>query len=349
MLYIEQMKSGRENLLTVCISTYNRADKLSKNLENWFNLNNDKNNAVKLFVFDNCSTDNTNTICSAYLKKKNFTYIRNKKNVGILGNLEICAERANGKYVWIIGDDDLVKPNAIELVIAIIKKHKDIPLIYVNYSYIEKICTKSENPKNITKEVYVSSSQADGLYKIKHLCTNNENFFTGIYTCIFQNKHAKKAFISYKETPPFSDLKTSAPSSDYVLNNLMKSYGYWVSMPQIAIDLDVSWKAFIPIWVLKIVPEMHDLAISKGASKKEVSFWREYHVKFIYQNLKRLLAEGDTENSKVFDLSKLINQHKKSESFKRVKKKIFLNYIINWLLKKPCARVKPWKVFSYDT
>ena len=342
------MNSSKEKLLTVCVSTYNRADKLASNLKNWINLNNHKINEVELIVCDNCSTDNTNTICNTFLKKNKFTYIRNRQNVGILGNLEICAERANGNFVWIIGDDDLVKPNAIELIVEIIKKHKNIPLIYVNYSYIEQIYKSSENPKKITKEVYVSSSQADGLYKIKNLCTNNENFFTGIYTCIFQNKHAKKAFISYKETPPFSDLKTSAPSSDYVLNNLMNSYGYWVSTPQIAIDLDVSWKAFIPIWVLKIVPEMHDLAKSRGASAKEVSFWREYHVKFIYQNLKRLLAKGNSENSKVFDLSKLINQHKKSESFKRVKKKIFLYYVINWLLKKPCARVKPWKVFSHD-
>jgi glycosyltransferase involved in cell wall biosynthesis len=343
------MNSSKEKLLTVCVSTFNRADKLAKNLLNWFDLNNHKNTEVELIVCDNCSTDNTNTICSDFLSRNKFTYIRNKINVGILGNLEICAERANGKFVWIIGDDDLVKPNAIELVIEIIKKHSDIPLIYVNYSYIEELCKTTDNPKRNAKEVYVSSGQRDGLYAITNLCTNNENFFTGIYTCIFENKHAKKAFVCQNNALPFLDLKTSAPSSFYVLNNLMDSYGYWVSMPQITIDLDVSWKAFIPIWVLKIVPEMHDLAISKGASAKEVSFWREYHVKFIYQNLKRLLADGNSENSKVFDLSRLINQHKKSQSFKRVKKKIILYYIINWILRRPCAGVKPWKVFSYDT
>ena len=340
------MKRSNEKLLTVCISTYNRAEKLSRNLENWFHLDNHEIHEAELIVCDNCSTDNTNTICSTFLKKNKFTYIRNKRNLGILGNLEICAERANGKFVWIIGDDDLVKPNAIELVVGIIKKHKDIPLIYVNYSYIEQICKSNENPKKIAKEVYVSSSQADGLYKIRHLCTNNENFFTGIYTCIFENKHAKKAFVCQNSAQPFSDLKTSAPSSFYVLNNLMDSYGYWVSMPQIAIDLDVSWKAFIPIWVLKIVPEMHDLAISKGSSEQEVIFWREYHVKFIYQNLRRFFKQKDSQYRGVFEFSKLINQYKKSDAFKKIKKKMFLYYVISWILRNENAKMNPWKVFS---
>ena len=342
------MNSSNEKLLTVCVSTYNRAGKLSNNLENWFNLNNHKNNEIELIVCDNCSTDNTNTICNEFLSQNNFTYIRNKINVGILGNLEICAERANGKFVWIIGDDDLVKPNAIELVIGIIRKHSDIPLIYVNYSYIEKIDKTSENPKRIAKEVYVSSGQRDGLYKIANLCTNNENFFTGIYTCIFENKHAKKAFAFQSSALPFSDLKTSAPSSYYILNNLMNSNGYWISMPQIAIDLDVSWKKFIPIWVLKIVPEMHDLAISRGASANEVSFWRDYHVKFIYQNLVRFFEQKNNKYGRIFKLSKLINQYKKSNTFKKIKKRILLYYIRSWVLRNVNAKINPWKVFSNE-
>ena len=110
------MNTSKEKLLTVCVSTYNREDKLTKNLKNWFDLNNHKNSEVELIVCDNCSTDNTNSICNKFLARNKFTYIRNKANVGILGNLEICAERANGKYVGIIGDDDLVKSNAMEFV-----------------------------------------------------------------------------------------------------------------------------------------------------------------------------------------------------------------------------------------
>jgi len=342
------MNTSKEKLLTVCVSTYNRGDKLAKNLKNWFDLNNHKNSEVELIVCDNCSTDNTNSICNKFLAQNKFTYIRNEANVGILGNLEICAERASGKYVWIIGDDDLVKPNAMELVIEIIKKHSDIPLIYVNYSYIEKLCKTSDNPKRNVKEVYVSSSQSDGLYRIANLCTNNENFFTGIYTCIFENKHAKKAFVCENSALPFSDLKTSAPSSYYVLNNLMNSYGYWVSMPQIVIDLDVSWTTFIPIWVLKIVPEMHDLAISRGASANEVNFWRDYHVKFIYQNLKRFFEQKNNKYGRIFKLSKLINQYKKSNTFKKIKKRILLYYIRSWVLRNVNAKINPWKVFSNE-
>jgi glycosyltransferase involved in cell wall biosynthesis len=52
------MNASNEKLLTVCVSTYNRACKLESNLENWYNLNNHKSNQLEFIVCDNFSTLN---------------------------------------------------------------------------------------------------------------------------------------------------------------------------------------------------------------------------------------------------------------------------------------------------
>jgi hypothetical protein len=47
------MNSSKGKLLIVCVSTFNRAGKLSKNLENWYNLNNHKSYQLEFIVCDN--------------------------------------------------------------------------------------------------------------------------------------------------------------------------------------------------------------------------------------------------------------------------------------------------------
>ena len=53
----------------------------------------------------------------------------------MLGNLRVTANEARGEYIWILGDDDLVKPNAIVRVLNVIKSHRGVALIYLNYAY----------------------------------------------------------------------------------------------------------------------------------------------------------------------------------------------------------------------
>ncbi len=82
--------------LSLCISTYNRAEWLAKNLKNWSRLYPRPVAGVEILVCDNASTDRTAKVVAPYLGRTDFSYRRNPVNVGMLGNLRETAHAAKG-------------------------------------------------------------------------------------------------------------------------------------------------------------------------------------------------------------------------------------------------------------
>jgi len=63
---------------------------------------------VEVVIADNASSDNTKSIIDSYLPgNKSFSCIRHSSNLGVDQNLISLLERATGKFLWFIGDDDL--------------------------------------------------------------------------------------------------------------------------------------------------------------------------------------------------------------------------------------------------
>jgi glycosyltransferase involved in cell wall biosynthesis len=78
-------------------------------------------NSVELLISDNASTDDTpailESICRAGVK---FRLIRNDVNIGPDGNFEQCFRQATGKYVWIFGDDDVIVPDGLSIILNVL-------------------------------------------------------------------------------------------------------------------------------------------------------------------------------------------------------------------------------------
>ena len=116
-------------VLSICIPTYNRASHLEKLLEALnIQLKNIDEKIVKIYISDNCSTDNTEKIISKYTNIiPELQYTRNKKNIGMMNNFVKLFEEAKGDYIWLFGDDDeFVTENSLKkLIQLIIKKQAD--------------------------------------------------------------------------------------------------------------------------------------------------------------------------------------------------------------------------------
>lgn len=128
-----------EKLLTIAIPTYKRPDFLDKCLSSIFSAIEMED--VDVLVMDD-STDQTNdAVCHKY---KNLIHIKNAENFGIDKNICACIENSRTNYVWLIGEDDLMRRNAFEYAYNIIKENQYYPFIFANYSYItsdqKKIC-----------------------------------------------------------------------------------------------------------------------------------------------------------------------------------------------------------------
>lgn len=143
--------------LEIFLITYNRIDKL-KNTLNSILKSPIKDFAIK--ILDNSSTDGTEELCTKFVQDyNNFTYIRNKINLGISGNIIRAMELASKKWLWIICDDD-----------------------NFNWDNWDEIANALKEDYDIVHTTYTEGQRSN-----KYSYLINEEAF--IPTCIYNTKH----------------------------------------------------------------------------------------------------------------------------------------------------------------
>lgn len=107
-------------LLTIAIPTWNRAAFLVKTLEQLkLELVSLRPGTVEILVSDNCSQDETAaTVQDVQAAGLNIRYVRNSENIGSDANIAQCFNLACGKYVLILGDDDLLVDGGLNILLA---------------------------------------------------------------------------------------------------------------------------------------------------------------------------------------------------------------------------------------
>ena len=94
--------SQKNNLLSICIPTYNHAEPLMKCLESMISQARRYN--ISIYVSDNASTDRTVKVLKSFQKNYPLLFFRsNKENLGIDQNMISAARMASSKYIWVIG------------------------------------------------------------------------------------------------------------------------------------------------------------------------------------------------------------------------------------------------------
>ncbi len=94
-------------LLSICIPTYNRPEQV-KNLYKTFlsRALQEYGSQIDIIVCDN-SDDEKACLNQSILGSK-VHYHKNKANIGFYGNIIQCIKLADGQFIWIISDDDLI-------------------------------------------------------------------------------------------------------------------------------------------------------------------------------------------------------------------------------------------------
>ena len=149
-------------ILTIAIPTYNRKKFLLNKLKFFTKID---NLDIEIIIVQN----NSNTINLVnkddFKKFKNIKIFNNKTNIG--GNLNIikCIELANSEWIWILGDDDDIHENSINLILDDLYSNLDKSIICINYS-----TSIYEHKKNqIIKNTY---DFFDIFNKSKRSCSN---------------------------------------------------------------------------------------------------------------------------------------------------------------------------------
>ena len=126
---------NENKILCVAIPTYKRPEFLDKCIESIFS--SCGNVDVQVLVMDDSLGEGNAWVYDKYKSaKKNIRVIYNKKNLGIDANICACIENADSDYVWLMGEDDLMRKSSIPTALAMIKDCAPVPFVYANYSYI---------------------------------------------------------------------------------------------------------------------------------------------------------------------------------------------------------------------
>lgn len=132
--------------LSICIPTYNRQEYLGDCLNSVIDSVEGYENEIEVIVLDNASTDNTSGVVKEFEKHKvNIWYFNNPECIDASHNQYAAAKLGNGKYVWILADDDKIDKFAVLKVLNIIRQ--DYSLIVMNHEIwtkgFEQIIVKS--------------------------------------------------------------------------------------------------------------------------------------------------------------------------------------------------------------
>ena len=230
----------------------------------------------------------------------------------MLGNLKVTAHHARGRYIWILGDDDLVKPGSIEKIVHVLKSHTDLALVYLNYAYTHEddANTVSDIDKFLSKGIPVVTPGTDILGTVSRVSTESENFFTAIYCLVFRRDHALRAYSQNTEGRPFSTMLPCIPTPNHVLHFMMNEPAYWIGEPQLVVNLNVSWMKYAPLWILERIPEAYDLAERMGAEPQAVDRWRNHNLPGVVHFFREIYETDNEGNIVYFSPSRLISRIK---------------------------------------
>lgn len=126
-------------LATIILPTYNGQKYIKKMLESIILQD---YRPIELIISDDASKDNTTVIIDNYLKLNcdaEITYkiIRNRKNVGLSGNISRAAKYVRGKYLFLADQDDIWKSNKISAQIGYLEKNDDCIMCVCDRSIID--------------------------------------------------------------------------------------------------------------------------------------------------------------------------------------------------------------------
>lgn len=121
-------------LLTIGIYTYNRASYLKQNLLILFPQLLKYRDNVEVIISDNASTDDTVMVVNEAVVRYSFPVIFNvqKDNVGAEGNGLWVIKHATGKYLFLLGDDDILADNFMDTIMPYLSSPHNYDAIHWN-------------------------------------------------------------------------------------------------------------------------------------------------------------------------------------------------------------------------
>jgi alpha-1,3-rhamnosyltransferase len=121
-------------LVSVIIPAYNHEKYITKALESVFKQNYPQ---IEVIVIDDKSKDDTKLVLRDLLKKYNFKFIRNEKNMGLTKSLNIALVHTKGKYIAILAGDDYWMPDKTKIQVEFMEQNLNVAACSGNVTKVD--------------------------------------------------------------------------------------------------------------------------------------------------------------------------------------------------------------------
>ncbi len=272
-----------EPILSICIPTYERPLQLENLLKSIELAYKEHEVSLEICISDSSRDERSESLVSAFSKTLNIKYQKNKDAFGYAGNFRNCVNLATGKFVWLIGDDDLVLKGAFETINSLFASNPEVTFYYINcqkldHKFIEGFefpFDTSNLPKNLD---LFSSFEYDGPLKFEELINSKVSFdfLGGMYLSIFDRRYwiENQNVISLKKYPgiQFEDLDDTFPHAKIFANSFMGKKAYFSNEPVlVTISGKREWSHFYPL-----VRTFRLLDLLEEYRKNGLGFWMYY-------------------------------------------------------------------------
>ena len=158
----------KQPLLSICIPTWNRAKYLDISLKSFVEQIREIDlSEFELYISDNCSDDNTPDIVKQYIALGlPITYNRNEENLGAAGNFVKCMHWASGKYILLLGDDDILESGSVKYILNQLRGN-DYGLVHIlHYKKIKEERVVYDNLEDFYKRIsYWSTFMSGSIFR----------------------------------------------------------------------------------------------------------------------------------------------------------------------------------------
>jgi len=272
---------------------------------------------VELIVSDNCSPDNTREVVERASKWGPIRYHRNAQNEGAARNiLRLTNELANGEFAWIIPDDDIVRPDGVARVLAVLREHPEVDYVFVNVSP-----RSSKEREAFGRPVTASDFPDIHPAKGKSLTDRHverweelidpgvDEVFLGSVMCSVFRLSCWRKYIPKVggANEYFSSLENTYPHTVVLAHTMRGRKAYYIGYPCVITFWGAwEWIGYVPLIFTVRLQELLDLYVQLGIEVKRVEKCRRVLLGYSEGALTAMLLDPSTPGYQYFSLRKFI-------------------------------------------
>ena len=150
--------TDKRPVISFCIPTYNRCNYLEETLKRLSECLSEakvSKTSYSIIISDNCSDDRTKSIVTDFGRLLSIKYILQKENIGPARNLLESIKIADGEFIWILSDDDLLEIRSVKNLLELIKERSNLDYIFCPRQLCDKNMLPLTNSMNVMLEKHL--------------------------------------------------------------------------------------------------------------------------------------------------------------------------------------------------